>query len=53
MDPAVGESGKAVVKIALEEGEATIDDCRGGILVLGAGQSIELAWDPSEPCASP
>ena len=53
VDPAKGERGEAVVRIALEEGEATVDDCQGGSLVLGAGQSLELAWDPTEPCASP
>ena len=44
--------GPTVVKIALEEGEATVSDCRGGELVLAAGQSVELMWHPSEPCAA-
>jgi hypothetical protein len=53
VDPAEGESGAAVVRIALEEGEATIEDCRRGNQVLGPGESLELAWDPREPCAAP
>ena len=31
-------------------GAATIGSCRGEELVLAAGQSIELSWDPLEPC---
>ena len=50
IEPADSPGGQAVVKIALQEGEATIDDCRGEELVLAAGQSIELSWDPVEPC---
>jgi hypothetical protein len=53
VDPAVGKSTEAVVRIALEEGAATVDDCRGGTLVLQGGESAELAWDPREPCALP
>src|ERR671919_388580 len=34
--------GQAVVKIALEEGQATIVGCRGEQAVLEAGQSVEL-----------
>ena len=53
IDPADGEGDEAVVRIALEEGAATIDDCRGNRLILGPGQSLELAWDPSKRCAAP
>ena len=53
IDPAEGDDGEAVVTIALEEGEATIADCRGESLVLKAGQSRELAFDPAEPCPAP
>ena len=53
IDPAGGDRGEAVVTIALEEGQATIVGCRGESLVLEAGQSIELARDPAEPCARP
>jgi hypothetical protein len=53
VDPAADESGEAVVRIALQEGEATIHDCRGGDRVLEPGESVELAWDPQEPCAAP
>jgi hypothetical protein len=53
IDPADGAGGEAVVRIALEEGAATIDDCRGKRLILGPGQSFELAWNPDEPCAAP
>jgi hypothetical protein len=42
--------GRAVVKIALEQGEATVSDCRGEQLVLAAGESAELSWNPAEPC---
>jgi hypothetical protein len=41
------------VRIALEEGAATIDDCRGKRLILWPGESIALAWDPAAPCAAP
>jgi hypothetical protein len=44
--------GQASVRIALHEGETTIGDCRGEELVLHAGQSIELMWDPLQPCAA-
>jgi hypothetical protein len=47
------ESGETVVRIAMQEGEATIEDCRGGRRVLEPGGSLELAWDPREPCAGP
>ena len=50
IEPAAGPGAATVVKIALEEGEATIDDCRGEELRLAAGQSIELSWNPTEPC---
>ena len=50
IEPADPAGGHAVVKIALEQGEATLGDCRGEQLVLQAGQSIELSWDPAEPC---
>jgi hypothetical protein len=50
IQPADRAGGQTVVKIALEEGEATLGDCRGQQLVLGAGQSIELSWNPAEPC---
>ena len=50
IEPAAGPGAATVVKIALEEGEATIDDCRGEELDLAAGQSIELSWNPTEPC---
>ena len=48
--PAERAGGQAVVTIALREGEATLGGCRGEQLVLEAGQSIELSWDPDEPC---
>jgi hypothetical protein len=41
-----------VVRIALEEGQATVGDCRGEDLVLEAGESVELKWDTAEPCAA-
>ena len=50
IEPAAGPGAATVVKIALEKGEATIDDCRGEELRLAAGQSIELSWNPTEPC---
>ena len=53
IDPPVGGRGEAVVKIALEEGEATVVGCQGDKLVLEAGQSIELARNPAEPCTRP
>jgi hypothetical protein len=43
----------SVVRIALQEGEATIGDCRGVVQSLAAGQSIELSWNPAEPCQAP
>jgi hypothetical protein len=51
--PAEGDHGEAVVRIAMEEGAATIAGCRGDSLLLEAGQSVELAWDPSAPCTTP
>jgi hypothetical protein len=42
----------SVVRIALQEGEATVGDCRGEVQSLAAGQSIELSWNPAEPCNS-
>jgi hypothetical protein len=53
IDPAGGDHGEAVVTIALEEGQATIAGCRGENVVLEAGQSIELARNPAEPCIRP
>ena len=53
IDPADGDDGEAIVRIALEEGEATVADCRGQSLVLRAGQSLELAWNPAETCKLP
>jgi hypothetical protein len=50
IEPADRAGGQAVVKIALQEGEAMVGDCRGKQLVLEAGQSIELSWRPAEPC---
>ena len=50
IEPADRADGQAVVKIALEEGEATVGDCRGEQLVLQAGQSVELSWSAAEPC---
>jgi hypothetical protein len=44
----VGE--QTVVKISLEEGEATVGDCQGEELLLEAGQSVELSRSPAEPC---
>jgi hypothetical protein len=53
IDPAGGDRGEAVVKIALEQGQATIVGCQGEQVVLEAGQSIELASDPAAPCVRP
>jgi hypothetical protein len=50
IEPADRVGGHAVVKIALEQGEATVIDCRGERLVLAAGQTAELSWNPAEPC---
>jgi hypothetical protein len=50
IEAAARPGAAAIVKIALEEGEATIGGCRGEELTLAAGQSIELSWDPREPC---
>ena len=44
--------GQAIVRIALHDGEATVGDCRGEEMVLYAGQSLELMWNPAEPCAA-
>jgi hypothetical protein len=44
--------GQTVVRIELEEGLATVGDCRGEELVLEAGESIELMWNPAAPCAA-
>ena len=52
IEPPDRAGGQAVVKIALQEGEATVGDCRGEELVLEAGQSLELMWDLAEPCAA-
>jgi hypothetical protein len=40
------------VTIAVQDGEATVGDCRGEQLVLEAGQSVELSWRPPAPCRS-
>jgi hypothetical protein len=53
IDPAARDGGKAVVKIALEEGAATVADCAGGSRLVEAGQMVELAWDPDVPCTTP
>jgi hypothetical protein len=53
IEPGGGEGHEAVVRIALEEGAATVDDCRGKRLILGPGESIALAWDPAAPSAAP
>jgi hypothetical protein len=52
IEPAGHSGAKAVVRIALQEGEATIGDCRGEQLLLVAGQSVELSWNPAKPCNS-
>jgi hypothetical protein len=52
IDPPGRPGAQAVVRIALEEGQATVADCRGEDLVLEAGESVELKWDPAEPCAA-
>jgi hypothetical protein len=52
IEPAARPGAQASVRIALDEGEATIDDCRGEELVLRAGQSVELKWNPLQPCAA-
>ena len=52
IEPARRSGAEAVVKIALQEGEATIGDCRGEQLLLSAGQSIELSWNSAELCNS-
>jgi hypothetical protein len=51
IEPDAG-GGPTVVRIALQEGEATVGSCRGEELVLEAGESIELTWPPAEPCAA-
>jgi hypothetical protein len=50
IEPARRFGAEAVVRIALQEGEATIGDCRGEELLLAAGQSLELSWNPAQPC---
>jgi hypothetical protein len=52
IEPQERPGGQASVRIALHEGEATIGDCRGEELVLHAGQSVELMWDPLQPCTA-
>jgi hypothetical protein len=52
IEPAARPGAQASVRIALDEGEATIDDCRGEELVLRAGQSVELKWNQLQPCAA-
>jgi hypothetical protein len=52
IEPADRAGGQAVVKIALEEGEAMVGDCRGEQFVLEAGQAVELSWSPAEPCVA-
>jgi hypothetical protein len=53
IEPADGAGGQAVVRISLQEGGATVDDCWGKGMVLAAGQSVELRWNPAEPCRAP
>jgi hypothetical protein len=50
IQPADRPGAQTVVRIALQEGEATIGDCRGDERVIAAGQSVELRWNPAEPC---
>jgi hypothetical protein len=50
IEPARRSGAEAVVKIGLQEGEATIGDCRGEQRLLSAGQSLELSWNPAERC---
>ena len=52
IEPPKRAGGQAIVRIALHEGEATVGDCRGDELVLQAGQSVELKWNPLKPCAA-
>ncbi len=52
IEPPERPGGQATVRIALHEGEATVGDCRGEKLVLQAGQSVELKWNPLQPCAA-
>jgi hypothetical protein len=53
IEPAGRSGAAAVVRIALQQGEATVGDCRGEVQSLAAGQSIELSWNPAEPCHAP
>ena len=50
IEPAARPGAQAIVRIALKEGEATVGDCRGEERLLAAGQSLELRWNPAEPC---
>ena len=50
IEPAERPGGHGLLKLALHDGEAIVDDCRGEQLVLEAGQSVELSWNPAEPC---
>jgi hypothetical protein len=50
IEPAGGADAQAVVRITLKEGEATVGDCRGKERLIAAGQSVELRWNPAEPC---
>jgi hypothetical protein len=52
IEPPDRPGGQTVVRIELEAGQATIGDCRGEELALEAGESIELMWNPAEPCAA-
>jgi hypothetical protein len=52
IEPPERAGGQAVVRIELQEGEAIVGDCRGEELVLEAGASLELTWNPAEPCAA-
>lgn len=51
IEPPDRAGGQAIVRIALHDGQATVGDCRGAERVLQAGDSIELTWNPAEPCA--
>jgi hypothetical protein len=50
IEPADRPGAQTVVRISLQEGEATVGDCRGTEHRIAAGQSVELRWNPAEPC---
>ena len=52
IEPPERPGEQTAVRIELEEGQATVGDCRGEELVLQAGQALELTWNPAEPCAA-